>query len=356
MRTLILVLVGLALLVAGPAGAEDNGTGDTHGLIALAAIQPFWSLGVEESIIEVTSPLSSNDLHVIYFDTACNRLLSKFKFVSWKGAIMFSPDLDGINANGLAVISSNRNNIAGAPIYSHEAIHVLGHWFNLAADYVHVVDPIAVSSPETGRKWSSDRQHYSPLRSAASFGAPIEAGLVPGVPYNTVIHLICPGPKIVGPTGVLNPKAGFGVAPKIAYLPVKDNEGNGSVFGNMYSGDEQPRVNFSLPCNCSSMFDLDSISNAYQDPVALGPELVSYTELYTYRPEPFTFPPPLVAFDPPTFVGYRNVGVGGTPGLDSFGRMNNGAAYNYRVNGADNVGTGGFDPSGPAPFFVPGLR
>lgn len=354
MRTLILVLVGLALLVAGPAGAVDNGTGDPLGLIASAAIQPFWSLGTENTLIEVTSPLSDNDLHIVYFNTACNRLLSRFKFVSWKGAIMFSPDLDGIDANGLAVITSNFNNIAGSPIRDHHAIHVIGHWFNLVADYVHQVDPIAVSSPETGRKFSSDRQHYSPLRSAASFGAPIEQAPTNASPFNTLIHLVCPGPNVVGPAGVLSPQKGFGVAPPIAYLPSIPASGIGSITGIVYSGDEEPVADFFLPCNCSSMFDLDQVSVAYTQPLRLGPSLLSYTELFTHNP-PLFAPPTPAAFVAPTFVGYRNIGVSTAPGGDSFGRMNNGSAYNYRVNGSDPI-LGGFDPFGPPPFFVPGIR
>jgi hypothetical protein len=354
------VLVGSALLVAGPAGAADNGTGDTHGLIASAAIQPFWSLGADNTLIEVTSPLDDNVLHILYFDSTCTKIKSTFKYVSYKGAIMWSPDNDGIDVTGLAVISSNKNNISASPIRDHEAIHVIGHWINLALDFVRVVDPIAVNLPETGRKFSGDRQHFSPLRSAASFGAPIEApSTPPGSPFSTTIYVICPGPNILGPTGVLSPKAGFGVAPRIAYLPAKVG-GEGFIFAILYDGDEQPRADYSLECNCSTMFELDQLaSGAYTKAAVTGPELVTYTELFTYF-VPLYADPPAEAYNPRTFTGYRAIAVSSVaPGpvfaADSFGRLHNGSAYNYLVNGLD-PSTGGFDPFDPPPFFVPGLR
>jgi hypothetical protein len=338
--------------MAGPAAAADNGTGDPLGLIASAAIQPFHSAGPDFTLIEVTSPLDWNDLHVIYFDSTCKRLISKFKFISYKGAIMFSPDLDGAAAQvtGLAVIASNKNNLSGSPIYDWEAIHVRGHWLNFAADWVRIVDPIAVNSPETGRRGSGDRQHYSALRSAASFGAPINAG-----PFSTFIYLNCPGPTIIGPDGVLSPSRGFGVGPKVAYAPTRP----GLVFGNLYDGQEQPLVNFDLACNCSTMYELNEITPTYGSAAALGPELVSYTELYTYRPPLFS-DPPKEAFDPNTFTGYRAIRITNPiwpdGNADDFGRLANGSAYNYRVNGADPV-LFVVGPDFPfPPFFVPGLR
>ncbi len=46
MRKIIGVLVGVALvLMVGSANAANNGTGDPLGLIASAAIQPFYSAG-----------------------------------------------------------------------------------------------------------------------------------------------------------------------------------------------------------------------------------------------------------------------------------------------------------------------
>ncbi len=112
MRKIIGVLVGVALvLMVGSANAANNGTGDPLGLIASAAIQPFYSAGPDNTLIEVDSPLDDNKLASSSISTRpAPASLSRPKFVSRKGAIVFSPDVDlaGLgpagNVNGLAVI------------------------------------------------------------------------------------------------------------------------------------------------------------------------------------------------------------------------------------------------------------
>ena len=75
MRKLVIGLIGVALLLCtGQAGAVDNGTGDPLGLIAAGAIQPFWALGGNIAVIEVTSPVGNNfNLEGIFFDANCVR-------------------------------------------------------------------------------------------------------------------------------------------------------------------------------------------------------------------------------------------------------------------------------------------
>jgi len=345
MRKLIVVLIGVSLLLmAGQASAVNNGTGDPLGLISSAAIVPFWSNGPnptgDNTLIEVTSPLTDSFLHVVYFDASCNRLFSKPHFVSWKGAAVFSPDVDGVNVTGLAVIGRAGGGFDPLPIPDSGAIHVRGLWFNFPADFVREIDPIAVTSPET----PAPRQTYSPLRSAASFGAPVDTG-----PFATTIFLICPGPLVL--SALSGP--GYPAPPLIAYAPAQP----GFVFGVLYDDDEDVLIDFRLPCNCSSMFQLSTdISPLYGDVFSFLPEFVSYTELFTYNLAG-VFPVPTVTtpgspLNPRTFTGYRGITVtdtiwpGGTG--DGFGRLANGSAYNYRVNGNDH------DLFGP--FFVPGLR
>jgi hypothetical protein len=342
MRKTIVVLVGLTLLLmAGQADAVNNGTGDPLGLISAAVIQPFWSLNPDNTLIEVTSPLDFNFLHVVYFDASCNRLISRPKEVSFKGAIVFSPDAD-LAANvglggitGLAVIS-NGGPITATPIPDFDAIHVRGIWFNFTSDFIRYVDPIAVRSPDT----PAPQQTYSALRSAASFGAPVD---VPPT-FTTFLYLICPGPLVLGEI----PPPAFPTPPLIAYAP----SGFGFIRGVLYDDDEDVVIDFSLPCNCSSMFELSvNISPVYGDVFRFLPELVNYTELFTYNAAGLATPPP-VASNPLTFTGYRGITVnaGLWPGGsgDSFGRLANGSAYNYRANGNDDELFG--------PFFFPGLR
>lgn len=337
MRKIIGVLVGMTLVfMVGSANAANNGTGDPLGLIASAAIQPFFSTGPDNTLIEVTSPLDDNDLHVIYFNQSCNRLISRPKFVSRKGAIVFlvDDDLFGLgaagNVNGLAAIGRTTNNVALSPIPALAAIHVKGFWFNLLQDFVRVVDPIAVDSAETGVVVAADKQTYSPLRSAASFLAPRDV-----VPFVTTIHLICPSGTVYQESGLFAPL--FPNPPLVA----------STLLGFLYDDDENFLLDFFIQCNCSSMFQLATISPLY---AALSPSFLTYTELVTYNQvgqlTPVC-PSANPACNPPAFTGYRAVTVVGV--LDSLGRLNNGAAYNYRNGGDEFLGLF-------APNFTPGLR
>ena len=333
MRKIIGVLVGMALvLMVGSANAANNGTGDPLGLIASAAIQPFFSTGPDDTLIEVTSPLDDNQLHVIYFNAACNRLISRPKFVSRKGAIVFSPDVDlaGLgpagNVNGLAVIGRTVNSVTLIPIPAQAAIHVRGYWINTLQDFVRVVDTIAVDSAETGVAIAADKQTYSPLRSAGSFVGPSDVG-----PFVSTIHLICPTQTVYQEAGLFPPV--FPQAPVSA----------STLFGFLYDDSENFILDYFLPCTCSAMFQLASISSLY---AAQAPSFLTYTELVTYSVNGLAAPP-AIALNPPAFTGYRAVTVVGV--LDSLGRLNNGAAYNYRNAGDEFIGLS-------SPNFTPGLR
>jgi len=333
MRKIIGVLVGMALVfMVGSANAANNGTGDPLGLIASGAIQPFFSAGPDDTLIEVTSPLDDNQLHVIYFNSFCNRLISRPKFVSRKGAIVFSPDVDlaGLgaagNVQGLATIGRTGNNITHTPIPALAAIHVKGFWFNLLQDFVRVVDPIAVDSAETGVAVAADKQTYSPLRSAAAFVAPDDR-----VPFVTTIHFICP-------SGTVYSEAGF-FAPLFPNPPLTAS----TILGFLYDDDENFLLDFFVNCTCNNMLQLATISPLY---AALSPSFLTYTELVTYNVVGLAAPP-AIALNPPTFTAYRAINVVGL--ADDFGRLNNGAAYNYRNAGDEFLGLF-------APNFTPGLR
>jgi hypothetical protein len=324
------------VLMFGSANAANNGTGDPLGLIASAAIQPFFSAGPDDTLIEVDSPLDDNDLHVIYFNQFCNRLISRPKFVSYKGVIVFSPDVDlaagppGCTApglcNGLAAIGRTANNVSLSPIPALASIHVRGYWLNLGQDFVRVVDTIAVDSAETGVVVPADKQTYSPLRSAASFVAPAD---VP--PFLTTIHLICPNSTVYAESGLFAPL--FPNPPLVAV----------NLFGQLYNDDEDFIVDYFVACSCSSMFQLSTITPVYG---LFAPSFLTYTELTTYNVVGAAAPP-AIALNPPSFTGYRAIQVIGA--LDGFGRLANGAAYNYTNAGNHFIGLF-------APNFTPGIR
>jgi hypothetical protein len=329
------------VFMVGSANARDNGTGDPLGLIASAAIQPFFAAGPDNTLIEVDSPLNDNDLHVVYFNSFCNRLISLPKFVSRKGVIVFSTDDDLANfpgpppgpVQGLAVIGRSQNFGSIGPIPASAAIHVRGYWLNLLQDFVRAVDPIAVDSAETGVTVAADKQTYSPLRSAASFVAPQDRA-----PFLTTIHVVCPARTIYD-------EISFAPAGFPTWTPgVQSGQ---VLLGFVYDDEENFILDFFINCTCNNMFQLATISGVFSDAPRGNP---TYTELVTYNQVGQAVPvcpSANPACNPPVFTGYRAVAVIGV--LDSFGRLNNGAAYNYR-NGGDHF-LGLFPP-----FFTPGLR
>lgn len=191
MRKLIvgLMVVGL-LALAGPASAVDNGTADVLGLISSAVIQPFWSAGASFTLIELTVPTNGfgDGYHGVFFDAACNRDFSIPITLTTNDILVFAPDDFGVNYNGLMTLALTRNNLTSFPIPDFAALHSRGHWVDVAADALRVVDPIAVYSPET----APPAQTWSPLRSAASWSNPLEDAL-----FQTTIFLVCPSSAVL---------------------------------------------------------------------------------------------------------------------------------------------------------------
>ena len=189
-----------------------------------------------------------------------------------------------------------------------------------------MVDPIAVDSAETGVTNVADKQTYSPLRSGASFVAPQDV-----VPFVTTLHFVCPSGVVYSESGLFPP---LFPAP-----PLSANQ----LFGFLFDDDENFILDFFVPCLCNNMVQLATISSLY---AAQAPSFLTYTELVTYNVVGLA-QPPAIALNPPTFLGYRAVSVVGV--FDGFGRLNNGAAYNYTNAGNEFIGLF-------APNFTPGLR
>jgi hypothetical protein len=149
MRKVIVGLIMVGLLVSagqvGAAPALPNGSGDTLGLIASGAIQPFWALGANVTMIEITSPVGNNPrLEVVFFDANCVRDFS-FPFdLTPNDVLIFSVD-DYIPApayNGLAVIAATIDNVNLRPLLN--PVHVRGQWINIALDFIREVTPITL--------------------------------------------------------------------------------------------------------------------------------------------------------------------------------------------------------------------
>jgi len=307
--TVGLIVAGL-LACAAQVQAQDNGTGDPLGLIASAAIQPFWSSGANFTVIELTSPVNDNlNLHAIFFDATCARDQSIPLPVTRNGLLLFTPDDIGIAYNGLAAIARTPNDISMSPIPLDAPIHVRGHWVNFANDHIRVIDPISVAAAE-----SLPQQTYNALRSGADFTSPLE-----GSTFSTTIFLVCPSSTV---TGVLPVSEGFPAAPRIAFGTTGASSG---IVGVIYDDDENPLRNIQVPCVCITPLPLLNINSVYGNANATGPSGLFYTELFTL---------PGTELPPAAFTGYRSIVVSDplwpAGSGDKFNRLNNASSQGLR--------------------------
>jgi len=311
MRKFIVGMIAIGVLsCAGQVQAQNNGTGDPLGLIASAAIQPFWSSGANFTVIEITSPVNFNtDLDAHFFDNTCAKDQSISLPVTQNGLLLFTPDDIGIAYNGLAVIGRSANSLTLTPIPLTAPIHVRGHWVNFANDHIRVLDPISVTAAE-----SSPQQTWNPLRSGATFVSPLE-----GADFQTTIFLVCPGSTV---TGALPTTSGFPEAPRIAFGTTAATSG---IVGVIYDDDENPRRNIQVPCVCITALPVLTINSVYGNASATGSTGLFYTELFTLPGTPAGTPP--VTPPPAAFTGYRSIVISDAvwPGGqgDKFGRLHN---------------------------------
>ncbi len=159
-------VAGLTILVfmtlAGEVAAQINGTADPVGLISSAVIQPFWSVGPDFTLIELTSPVffNTDGLHAIFFNGQCNRLISLPVELTINGIALIDTEILGVpSVNGLMVLARSGDGVSLVPIPQFPfaapdflfagPLHSRGHWVSFLSDHINEVDPIAVASPET---------------------------------------------------------------------------------------------------------------------------------------------------------------------------------------------------------------
>jgi hypothetical protein len=277
---------GLTILVfmtlAGEVAAQNNGTADPLGLISSAVIQPFWSLGADFTLIELSSPVffNTDSVHVVFFNAACTRVVSVPIELTINGLAVLDSDLLGVvpGINGLAVVARTTNGfdlvpipqfpfspLSTPPFLFSGPLHSRGHWVSFGQDHINTVDPIAVGAAET-----TPQQTYSPLRSAATFSNPQNSATVA-----TTIYLICPGPVVAQ----LPVSAGFPAAPTLT----------GLIRVVVYNN-EEVEIDTQVNCSCLTAVPLATtaafagIYSTAPDPQEDSLQLLWYTELFGSPP------------------------------------------------------------------------
>jgi hypothetical protein len=283
MRKLIgsLIVVGL-LAVGSPAGAQfldGQGAGDPLGLIASGAVIPYVGStlvdgrGVADptgvggmfevnsltgtfgakthqgslAILEVASPVSSNagaaefpigvrELHMFFFSQDCVRV----------GPSVANPlttnDADLVNLNLISNIPSSGLIAMAAvdqqfgvndvllPIFA--PVHARVYWIDIALGKIsRVLEPISIHNPEADFFFDGlvFRQTWNPLRTGATFVAPLEGSTV-----RSTLYLVCPTRNIIpgvfpAPEFPFSANTTAVVGPGDTSVPVV---GNGTLFAS----------------------------------------------------------------------------------------------------------------------------
>jgi hypothetical protein len=219
-------------------------------------------------------------------------------------------------------------------------------WVNISTGVLRILEPIALSTIDNERFAGTGT--WNPLRTGATFFAPLEGGGV-----STTIYLVCPNRNIQSPTGgALSPANGF----PLMDPPFRESGATTPLRIRVYDDEEVFLRDVTSNCECLTARPVTAFSNVYADAV-LAP-FGTYTEVegsgtVTVSPavcdaatsEPLLNPPaanpgnscPLIG-TPPThqqrqiapavteartfaFTGYRAIDYGG---VDIWGRLNNG--------------------------------
>jgi hypothetical protein len=337
MRKLIAVgvLVGGLLAMAGPAMAQNApGIADPLTLAASGVLIPFFGDPGDVALLEVASPVGQNiNLHMFFFDANCSRVGDSHFLPLTTNDIAFlqivgdgsSGVLDPLGFfsgssptnGGLVAIASSNDGFSLSVLPN--PIHSRMYLFNSSNGRSRIVEPIILDAAEA----PGDPHTWSPLRTAATFFAPPEGGLI-----HTRLWLICPKSTVTTApylTNVLSgpPEAGgFPLIQPAFPSSFSDDAANGSLRAVVFDTDEQPLVDIHTTCDCVRTVSdiLADISSVYGSPAAA---FGTFTKIESnVSPASLTgdggLPNHLFAF-----TGYKSNSAGTIN--DFFGRLSNGS-------------------------------
>jgi len=343
MSKLIMVglLVGSLLVGAVPAMAQiQGGIGDPQTLAASGVLMPFFTSGFIGTVatLQLASPVSDNPrTHMLFFDNTCARIpisagipLTTNDIAFFQvGSAQFGPVATG--TNGLITIANaNATGQSLLPLEANHPLHARLYEFSTTDGRSRVIEPVILNTEE----FPSPAHWWSPLRTGATFFAPLQTTLV-----QTDLVLICPIATIQGATGaafgsdtgggagdVTFTNTGFPqINPRFpATAPTVDNIGV-----NVFDTNEVFLRDFTIRCRCIEPFSAiaASIHPIFADPV--NAPFGTYTELFslpvsaginTNVPSPRT-----------SFTGYTSSFTVGSAINAFFARLQNGSQVS--ING-----------------------
>jgi hypothetical protein len=356
-----LLVVGL-LAVAAPAMAQQM---DPLGLIGSGAVIPFIGNGTiapgSQSFIEVYSPVRGNgNLHMFFFDQSCTRGPVSV------GLPQSADDVDVIQIDNLEPTNPVQGlitlaGVAGGgfdliPLTS--PVHVRVLWVNASQDYIRVLEPIGIDNAEfpatkflgltTTGTLNNQLGEWNPLRSAATFFAPLEAPASNVTGVHTTVYFVCPNSNIAGGGSSAFPetftssgaRAGLRQFPALRPL-LASGSGGSNLRARIFNDEEGFLRDIRFTCNCLTATAVTSLSSVYSStgeaPRGTYTEVegqststtTNFCNTQTIPSIPDTRCPGGGTFinsttqtvGPTPFTGYRAIRASN---LDVFGRLSNG--------------------------------
>lgn len=294
MRRLVGGLIAGFLAVASPAAAQVPGSQDPLSLITSGMVLPYVGGGLGQSWLELESPVRGGEVHMFFYDAACNRSGDSVNVALTANDVEFLR-VDNINPANTGLIAAAGVSPSGFELvpFVLGGLHARMLWVT-AEGNIRVLEPIALSTRDNDRAGGSGT--WSPLRTGATYFAPVQGGGA-----STTIYFVCPNSNIQAafPAAAGFPQIDppFVVAPNATPIRMR-----------IYDDEENFLRDVTSNCNCLTARVVSEISNVYGDSV-LAPG-GTYTEVEGgNNTVPFAF------------TGYRAMTVGD---FHSFGRLSNG--------------------------------
>jgi hypothetical protein len=219
------------------------------------------------SFLEIYAPIGGTPAHMFFFDVACVRTgdSAHVELTANDVEIFRLDNVTAATSGLLTVGSGSADGFSLVPLES--PIHARVIWVNAGQDFARVLEPIALSTVDNDR--SGGGGTWSPLRTAATFFAPIEAG-----GFQTTLYFVCPNTNIQGATTSAFPTSRFP-----ALIPAPQLAGQTTPLRVLVFDDEESLLrDVTSSCNCLTIRPITEISSVYAD--ASDPErLGTYTEV-----------------------------------------------------------------------------
>lgn len=315
----VALMVGVLIFGAAPVMAQNvqGGIADPNTLAASGVVLPFFTSGVIGTVatIQAASPVGANpDAHMFFYNQFCIRVGPSVGIPLTTNDIAFQQVADIVPTGTDGLVALAKADASGFTLIPLDnPVHTRMYAFSAVDGRSRVLNPVIVASAE----FPSVQHWYSPLRTGATFFAPLQTAAV-----TTDLLLICPLSTIVGAGGAAfgaDTGGGTGeqtytntgfpqINPRLPSAPAPAN----NIRVRIYNINEFFKRDFTISCTCNTVFTAIGVSISPFYALANPGDALdgTYTELTSTPVTPTGLP---INSGPRTsFTGYTSTGTTGS--------------------------------------------